>query len=993
MQAPRSTLDQVYSLDLAGVSERLDVSEAEFLAGVARSSEPKTLGQLLEPVAAPSAGPQARGGKRRQFYRDVCLLVPSQQTNSREKSSQEDTSTLEALLASMTRPRIVDHLVVCVPASAPRLQVSAIHRAVDNACTPLGVRVDVLAAGSEAEALHAACKYLHRSSSRWSSGSSGSEEEDEWSGHVSDGFLLVRAARAFDAATFEMMMTASGHTQLSEHGDGGSRAKIATALVSFDVSSDHGDPQAREDAPETAGLFALSRSCLGELEQLFAVENHSWCKSIEDALAYWGTSEAMTVKSVVASDYCNWRPGQSGSGGVSGLQARYQPRNNWRRKSLGESLHNGVGYSGFQIACTTVTDPEYSDDKVAIGINDGKSKLDSTRQGSPTDAVSHAAPTSKTSLLSFGSKMYDYQSSSYSNAGVNSDEDEEESGVSTPDLEAVLGPHEQAFLIQTSSAAGSTTGLQRAARAHGSPRHCELILAVPDRKLAMATASTSTPNSTGLVSLSDLTMSSSDFMGDGSNSSLHQRRGSHIMASLPTAVREIRVEASVRSPPFGRKFSDDAASITAVTSPQSYPMASISTRAGAEVTTTTLQVVVKKQVPLIGYFVLFTADLAVASQGAALTLLTDVPPLLKLFWRISGASIAFLPLAIFSIYQKGFPKLDTRKILLLLLSAVAHTWFNASFLVALSLTSIGHTYIFNNCHSLLLVMFKLMLRQPLSKQEILGAAVGFAGGAVTTLDHHNGMAHGRVEHSITDWTTTLHGDLLAFAGAFGGVAYLLTAKKLRACMDVSVFLCALMTIEALILLFVLSIFRRDFGINLTDVTSVAGPIGWIWHHPFSEIYMVIVGSVIGTMGFVAAMKYFDPLVVSLGMLTEPVVATIIGVIVGVASTPGVATFIGGTGVLFGCMLVILASHRTETRVDVSDAVAVAVKRPPHEYQDRRHSVESRPGGNGLMSCWNGSGGDGNSSILAGAASSIGLESDGSVRRASVPFQANYGSFP
>lgn len=164
--------------------------------------------------------------------------------------------------------------------------------------------------------------------------------------------------------------------------------------------------------------------------------------------------------------------------------------------------------------------------------------------------------------------------------------------------------------------------------------------------------------------------------------------------------------------------------------------------------------------------------------------------------------------------------------------------------------------------------------------------------------------------------------------------------------------------------------------------------------------MVVVGSVIGTMGFVAAMKYFDPLVVSLGMLTEPIVATIIGVFVGVASVPGIATFVGGAGVLTGRLLVILASHRTETRVDVSDAVAVAVKRATGDGRHpRRHSIDFNAGSSGFLSRWAGSG-DGNSSTVAGANSSIdygyGVASDASsssARQPAVLFRANYGSFP
>lgn len=848
---PAATLEQVYALDLAGVSEKLDVSEEEFLAGVARASTPRTLGQLLEPVAALAS---AESPEHRHIYRDACLLVPSASLTDRD----DGLAVFEALVVELSRPGIMDHLVVCMP-TEPRTATGAIARIIDRVYESLGIRVDSVAANDEITMLRGACQYLHRS-------------PDAFRGSRSDGFLLVRSGRVFDASTLEMMMTAHNDCR-----DGDSdRLKMVTALVDLDVG---GRPL---QAPVNAGLYACSYASLGELEQLFTGENADWCHSIEDALAFGASSGALAVKSVVASDYCNWKTQPTM---VTPSSASRPQR---RRKSLGQSLHNGVGYSGFQIENVVNNDGEASSNNNSSRRRHYHDKEDATRLGSLANDALESTPSS--SLLAKSKRDLELGSDA---------DDSVESTLSAPDLEAVLGPHEQTFLLQTSTEEPQASG-HAARSSRRSPRRREFILAVPDRKIP--------PNEpSGSTETSPFTLSRTS------------PRRRHFLTRLPTAVREIKVEASVNAPQSSPKSA--IASSMAETASVSSLSASTSALPSAAAT---VKVFVKKQVPLVGYLILFTADIAVASQGAALNLLEHVPPLLKLFWRVSGAALAFLPLAVLSLRQHGLPPLSTRRKLEFVVCVVSHTWFNASFLLALSLTSIGHVYIFNNSHSLLIVVLKLMLRQPLSTQELMGAAIGFSGGAVTTLDH------AKISPSESAAPSSVRGDLLAFAGAFGGVAYLLTAKRLRAAMDTPVFLCALMVCESLLLLAVLVTFRHELGVQLSPLSSRAGPIGWVWHHPFAEAYMVLVGSVVGTMGFIVAMKYFDPLVVSLGMLTEPVLATVIGVAVGVATVPGLPTFVGGAGVLFGCFLVIRASHRTESHVDVSDAVA--------RVPGRRHSA-------------------------------------------------------
>ncbi|GAB9466553.1 hypothetical protein Gpo141_00003925 [Globisporangium polare] len=362
-------------------------------------------------------------------------------------------------------------------------------------------------------------------------------------------------------------------------------------------------------------------------------------------------------------------------------------------------------------------------------------------------------------------------------------------------------------------------------------------------------------------------------------------------SQLPSAVQEIKMEAAV------------------------LPQSSLHTRTKTSSSTAvSLNVVVKKQVPFAGYVILITALCSISSQGAVQDLLVDVPPLLKVFWRMTGASLAFAPLAIASLWQNNwaYPELSRRKKALFALCGVSYAIYNATFIVALSLTSVGHTYIFANCHSLLMVLMKLVLGQPLGALELIGAGVGLSGGVITTLDHHSAVSAAATSSHLDGHEASTLGDMIAFAGAFAGAAYLMSAKQVRPTMDVFVFMWTLVTTVAVLVLMALLWDYEALGDgNFMSTDTTHGAFGWV-HHLGIEAYVVLVGSFAGTMGFVTSLKYFDPLVVSVTMLTEPVVATAIGICIGVDELPGPLTFLGGCAVLSGCALVMLRLRRHST---------------------------------------------------------------------------------
>ncbi|OQR98631.1 Drug/Metabolite Transporter (DMT) Superfamily [Achlya hypogyna] len=344
---------------------------------------------------------------------------------------------------------------------------------------------------------------------------------------------------------------------------------------------------------------------------------------------------------------------------------------------------------------------------------------------------------------------------------------------------------------------------------------------------------------------------------------------------------------------------------------------------------------VQKQVPMAGYVILVVALLSVSAQGAALQTLPSVSPFLKMFWRAFGSSCLFGAMAMASVGLGGWPRLDQphRAALDAVVCVVSYVAYNATFFWALDHTSVGHAYIFSNSHSVLLVFGKWLLRQPVGSLESAGAVLGAFGGALTTLDNQPGDGSSVIQPSM-------RGDGVALLGAVGGVFYLVNAKVLREKLGVLVFVWFLFTSSWLLVLPLLSLLGVAYEVS-TD--SVVGLFGWV-HHLSLELVIVGVCSGLGTIGFISAMRYFPPIVISVTMLLEPIVATVFSVLLGTADIPHALTLLGGLTVIIGTLLVVWSTRRTTEVVDVSTAMV-----PSAPALEATKSPKKRLSGYGTMS--------------------------------------------
>jgi len=108
-----------------------------------------------------------------------------------------------------------------------------------------------------------------------------------------------------------------------------------------------------------------------------------------------------------------------------------------------------------------------------------------------------------------------------------------------------------------------------------------------------------------------------------------------------------------------------------------------------------------------------------------------------------------------------------------------------------------------------------------------------------------------------------------------------------------------------------------------DMHPVHGLFGWAnWQSdrlPL-EMYIAVVCNCLGTMGYIAVMKYFDPIVPATVMLLEPVVGALLGTAAGTAPLPGLQTWLGDLVVAGGTFLVIRAGATKTESIDATEAL-------------------------------------------------------------------------
>eukprot|EP00656_Telonema_subtile_P047780 TRINITY_DN5524_c0_g1_i6.p1 TRINITY_DN5524_c0_g1~~TRINITY_DN5524_c0_g1_i6.p1 ORF type:complete len:488 (-),score=146.55 TRINITY_DN5524_c0_g1_i6:227-1690(-) len=348
-----------------------------------------------------------------------------------------------------------------------------------------------------------------------------------------------------------------------------------------------------------------------------------------------------------------------------------------------------------------------------------------------------------------------------------------------------------------------------------------------------------------------------------------------------------------------------------------------------------VQLSVDKTVPVVGWVILAVALLCGSSMGPLIDKQDGGTVVAKILWRSTIAAVGMSVIAL--VAEGGFGRYkevltDQHMLKMLLLSWGGWVLYMGAFQVSCSITSVMHAYLFGQSVSVFVVLHKLVSGQSVSRLELGGVLLAMTGAGLCLLDKGSG-----------DHKPDIKGDMIAMSSALGGAVFLTAAKSVRSKVNTYMFYSFMHMWSAVALLIAAAFTLRSEGFD-----GVNGAFGWTHAERFDrlplQLIIFAVCDVAGLCGYVLAMKYFDPLLISLVMLTEPLVSTAEGILLGVADFPGPFS-IGGAVVMFiGIGFVSNGAKNSSTTVDASSALA---KQEPEEeecedLQEILYPVEESP---------------------------------------------------
>ena len=303
-------------------------------------------------------------------------------------------------------------------------------------------------------------------------------------------------------------------------------------------------------------------------------------------------------------------------------------------------------------------------------------------------------------------------------------------------------------------------------------------------------------------------------------------------------------------------------------------------------------------IPLHAWLIMGVALFAVSSAGAVFEMIEDVGGLSKAAWRLQATSLVLLPgfMVQYARAEESLKLQWKNSMHLLTASGICLALHFGTWLMSLDRTTLTHSLLFVTAHPLVIIIWLWLLRKPATKMQSIGALVGFIGAAVV------------VGGGASETGVSLYGDFLAFLGAVTVVGYLAIGRMVRGWMPL--FLYAFpVTLVSAIGLTAWAIFSEGLTFNLDDMTGAFGWISVTWILYVG--YLALGPGLLGHTGINAVLRWIPPLTISMMLIMEPVIGSIIGWIVGVDSIPQIWTLIGGLLMVSGLALVTFDSESEE----------------------------------------------------------------------------------
>jgi drug/metabolite transporter (DMT)-like permease len=186
--------------------------------------------------------------------------------------------------------------------------------------------------------------------------------------------------------------------------------------------------------------------------------------------------------------------------------------------------------------------------------------------------------------------------------------------------------------------------------------------------------------------------------------------------------------------------------------------------------------------------------------------------------------------------------------------------------------------------------------------EGVGVVIAFTGAMLCSKDSESSS-------EAADRSNAIYGDMMALASAVAGVAYLTFAKAIRSEMSVTVLIFSVMFFESFsVLAFIGADSEEGLEWTVNPYDGVFSEFSLFHGRILALLYLAVVCNMVGTMGFVRSMEYFDNVVIAvLATLMEPLLASVIAFIFHAGLLPGPLGWFGNFVVVAGTLTVVYPS--------------------------------------------------------------------------------------
>lgn len=316
----------------------------------------------------------------------------------------------------------------------------------------------------------------------------------------------------------------------------------------------------------------------------------------------------------------------------------------------------------------------------------------------------------------------------------------------------------------------------------------------------------------------------------------------------------------------------------------------------------------EKMIVMINWAILLVSLIGGTFTGIFYFYVQIESQLLKSSWRLILLALALIPFVYFEYLSKKETYSYTKENLLnpkswktMFWATFGHSCWTVSILISVNYTSIAQSFLFTNLHSIVIVIYNIVMKIPVTRMELIGTLLATSGTFFLASDNNIHSKEGMVDLSqVTLMERLIFGDLVGMLGSIGAAFYFKKNHELKNDMPTYLSVMAMSMIGFLQISTVAVIFDGA-SLGFDHLTGIFGVFSQDWFLIY--VYMVIITGYGGYVCYVIALKFFDPLLVSVVLTMEPVCGAIAVYLLGWQSFPGLFTILGFCAILPGILAV------------------------------------------------------------------------------------------